>query len=1278
MISNVFGVYGQSVWMHPNRGQWDDRIEYKVDLNMGEMLVEQDGFTYFFSDGKQRHNHEHHGPAVAHDDDLIKSHVIKSKFTGSSWNGGTVIIDSSSFYRNYLQGSDRTKWRSNVHSYSFLHYPNYYQGIDLIMDGREESLKYSFLVHPNVDADQIKMTYSGHDSLFIDEIGNLHIRHRFGEIIEEAPTAWLEENHRKIQINFKLEGNNVRFDFPDGYDVSKTLIIDPTLTFSSYTGATADNWGMTATPDENGNLIAGGVIFGLGYPITLGAFDSTFNAGNIDAVVTKFNANGTALLFSTYLGGSGEETTNSLVCNTNNEVFIFGLTSSANFPMAGASFDVTFEGGPNVSFASNGLGFNAGTDLFIARLSSDGTTLIASTYVGGSGTDGLNDSGLNYNYGDQFRGEIIVDDNGFVYVSSTTQSADFPTLQGTQGALSGTQDAVLFKMPESLNSMVWSTFFGGTGIETGNSVQLASNGEVFIAGGTTSSSLPFVIGNDLNYGGNKDGYLARFNGNNGSILSGTYIGLGEYDQSYFVQLDIDDNVYVFGQTESDLGITPGHYGTSNSGQFIRKYDQNLNTLLWKTMIGAGSGHVEISPTAFLVSDCYDIYFSGWGGSLNQNSLATFSTTNGFDTTLGAWQTTTNGENFYIATLDQNAFNLKYGTFFGGTSATSPQHVDGGTSRFDKSGTIYHAVCAGCQGNSAGFTTTPGAWSQVNGSQNCNLGVFKFELNTISAVASAPQPVICLPDSVFFTNNSQNGNTFLWDFGDNTTSTDFNPIHVYPGPGNYIVSLVVSDSNNCYTPDSTQLDIVIGDLSGGIVPPSGPICPGETLQLEAYGGAFYAWSPAQFLDDSTIFNPTATLSQTTTFTVIISDTCGVDTVSVTVFVLSDIATISNDTTICIGSDVQLFATGGVNYEWTPPTFLNDPFSSTPISSPTNTTLYTVEITTTDGCVLTDSVNVEVLTSVPLPVMPDTLQLCSGESIEIIVSGGESYLWYPDLSISATDTNLVTVSPANSTTYYCDFTNLCGTATDSVFIEVVSVDVVAGNDTIICPGETATLWAQGGVSYVWSPSASLNNSTSPQVYATPISPTLYYVIGTDANGCTDADSVYVDVYPQPFIQTVPDAYAFEGDEVQLSATSATPGPFVWSPASYLTCTNCTSPIANPDQNFTYIVSYTDNNGCTASDSVTIFYDPVIWIPNTFTPDSDDFNNFFNAIGANIRSFEMLIFDRWGELICTLNDINESWDGTFKGKPCQDGTYIWKLKYVDLNNDEKIMTGHINLLR
>jgi gliding motility-associated-like protein len=239
-------------------------------------------------------------------------------------------------------------------------------------------------------------------------------------------------------------------------------------------------------------------------------------------------------------------------------------------------------------------------------------------------------------------------------------------------------------------------------------------------------------------------------------------------------------------------------------------------------------------------------------------------------------------------------------------------------------------------------------------------------------------------------------------------------------------------------------------------------------------------------------------------------------------------------------------------------------------------------------------------------------------------------------------------------------------------------VAGNDTIICPGETATLWAQGGVSYVWSPSASLNNSTSPQVYATPISPTLYYVIGTDANGCTDADSVYVDVYPQPFIQTVPDAYAFEGDEVQLSATSASPGPFVWSPASYLTCTNCTSPIANPDQNFTYIVSYTDNNGCTASDSVTIFYDPVIWIPNTFTPDSDDFNNFFNAIGANIRSFEMLIFDRWGELICTLNDINESWDGTFKGKPCQDGTYIWKLKYVDLNNDEKIMTGHINLLR
>ncbi|MBL4862803.1 MAG: gliding motility-associated C-terminal domain-containing protein [Crocinitomicaceae bacterium] len=1286
LITSLQWVYTQEVWMHPNAGQWDDRIEYKVDLQMGEMYIEKDGFTYFLNDAVQKMRHSHdgdlqHGDMEQHEE--FDAHVIRSKFKGSSWSGVSEVLDSSTFYNNYFIGNDKSKWKSNLYCYSRLSLVNFYDGIDLIMDGRNQGLKYSLVVEPGVDPNQIVMHYEGQDALFVDDEGNLHVTNRFGEIIEKTPLAWVEGDKRAmVDVKFQVNGNDVIFVFPKGYDVSQKLTIDPNLTFSTFTGSTADNWGMTATPDVNGNLFAGGTIFNNGvYPTNVGAFSSSHSGGTVDIGITKFTADGTNILYSTYLGGSGDETPNSIVSAPNGELYIFGLTSSANFPMAGASYDASYNGGPNLAGSSNGLGFSNGSDLYVVRMSADGSSLIASTYIGGSGNDGLNNSNLKYNYGDQFRGEIILDDNGFVYVASMTQSVDFPTQAGAQSAINGAQDAVLFKMPPTLNAMVWSTFYGGSGSETGNSVQIAANGDVYMAGGTTSNNMGFAFGHDLSYDGQTDGYVARFNGVTGGALSGTYIGANEYDQTYFVQIDIDDNVYVLGQTETNLGVTAGHYGIPNSGQFIRKYDHNLNSLFWTTMIGAGSGHVEISPTAFLVSDCYDIYLSGWGGTLNADqdvSQAIYSSTFGFPVTADAFQPTTDGSSFYIAVLSQDAMNLKYGTYMGGFAIDSPNHVDGGTSRFDKSGRIYHAVCAACGGDPNGFTTTPGVWAPQNPSPNCNLAAFKFELSTIEAVIATPDPLICLPDPVIFNNNSANGNAFFWDFGDNTTSTDVNPTHFYAGPGTYTVTLVVTDTNGCFSADSIEFIINIGDFQGGVVTPANPICPGVSYQLEAFGGASYLWSPDQVLDDPTISMPTATLFQTTDFMVVISDSCGIDTAYVTVPVFDDGADVSNDTSICIGNSVALYAIGGVSYVWSPATYLDNPNSATPVSIPTADIAYNVEITTANNCVLNETVLIEVYYTTPIPIMPDSLTVCRGESLDISVFGGQTYFWYPNSNISAVDTNVVTVTPPNDITYYCDLTNACGTATDSVLIEVVIANITAGNDTIICHGESVNIWALGGVSYEWWPGNTLNNTVNSWVTATPTAPTTYYVLGTDQFGCTAVDSVWIDLFPLAFIQTSPDVYAFYGDEIQLSATSTTSGPYIWSPAEFLSCVVCPDPIAQPDQNYSYVVSYTDNNGCVASDTVNIYYDPILYIPNTFTPDSESLNTVFKAEGGNIKTFEMLIFNRWGELIYTISDFNDSWDGKYKGEPCQDGTYIWTVTLTGFDDEEHMYTGHVNLLR
>ena len=200
-------------------------------------------------------------------------------------------------------------------------------------------------------------------------------------------------------------------------------MIDPTVVFSSYSGSTADNWGYTATYDSHGNLYGGGIVFGVGYPLVpaLGAYQTDF-AGDVDIAISKFDATGSFLHYSTYIGGTAADIPHSLYVNDNDELYIFGTTGSADFPVTADAFDTSVNGGPNISLSTS-MDFPAGSDIFVAKLSADGTQLPASTYIGGSGNDGVNTaSGLRKNYADDNRGEIIVDGNSNVYVVSSTSS----------------------------------------------------------------------------------------------------------------------------------------------------------------------------------------------------------------------------------------------------------------------------------------------------------------------------------------------------------------------------------------------------------------------------------------------------------------------------------------------------------------------------------------------------------------------------------------------------------------------------------------------------------------------------------------------------------------------------------------------------------------------------------------------------------------------------------------------------------------------------------------
>lgn len=838
-----------------NKGQWPRQVLYRTLTGQGALFVERDALTCVVRSGGGHHDHAKPGTVA----EPVREHAYRVRFEGGG-AGSFSGMDRLPYYENYFIGNDPSKWAGHVSVNGGVRLNRLYTGIDLVIHGRER-LEYDFVLSAGADPGSIAMHYDGQDRIALRD-GRLIIGTSAGEVQEEAPMAWQEIGGQRVPVRcaFGLKGNTVRFLFPDGFDKRYGLVIDPILTFCSFTGSTADNFGFTATYDESGHLYGGGIVFGIGYPVTLGVQQPDFGGNTIDMGITKFSPDGSQLIWSTYLGGAtGNESPHSLIVNSQDELYVMGITGSADFPTSTGCFDSSFGAGPAVFFAvGEGYTHTSGTDICVAHLSADASSLLGGTYVGGSQADGLNNStNTAYNYGDPFRGEIVLDSQERPVIASCTMSSDipssvnspFPNFQG------GDQDGYVFAMDPGLTTQLWATFYGGSGTDACYSVQVDANNEVFVTGGTNSNDLdlagtPFM--DQIN--GGIDGFVARFSPMGNALLSATYLGTLAYDQGYFVQLDTDENVFIVGQTHGTYPITPGKYNNPGSSQFIQKLNHALSTSLWSTLIGSGNGLEDISPSAFLVSDCGQIFFSGWGGAVNQFQQAFASTTLGLPTTPGALQTTTDGSDFYLMVLDQEAVSLHYATFFGGP--LSDEHVDGGTSRFDKSGVVYQAVCAGCGGNSD-MPTTAGAWSQTNNSFNCNLGVFKIDFEVAVSASFTATPFFgCVNDTIHFISTGT-ATSWLWDFGDNTPTSDLqNPEHPYSAGGTYPVTLIAVDSNACNLSDTLVLDILIES--------PGPVRPAFTVEQGPCGeelvtvtnttpgtGLIYQWN----MGDNNTYNST---------------------------------------------------------------------------------------------------------------------------------------------------------------------------------------------------------------------------------------------------------------------------------------------------------------------------------------------------------------------------------------------------------------------------------------
>ncbi|MFA7082544.1 MAG: gliding motility-associated C-terminal domain-containing protein [Bacteroidales bacterium] len=876
-----------------NKGQWEKNILYKSTLKNGFAFLENQGITILLSENRTKCQHglnENEDSQLNHKKEFLNNHCFKIKLLNSKSPKSIIQNNRTKEYYNYYLGNDKSKWANMAYGYTKLLYEEVYHNIDWMIYSNDFNLKHDFIVHKGGRVEDIMLNYEGIDIIKIRK-GDIVFQTSVGEIVEVKPFAYqiIDGTQVEISAEFVLKDKTITYKIGN-YNPDHDLIIDPTFIFSTYSGSLSDNWGFTATYDKEGNAYLGGIVNGGEYPTTIGAFQTSFAGGQWDVSISKFSPDGKTLIFSTYMGGSSGEMPHSLIVNEFNELIVFGTTGSSNFPITPNAFQQTFKGGDSTAY-DQAIVLRQGSDIYVSKFSIDGTSLLASTYVGGTKNDGINfknrynsssilysgNDSLYCNYGDGARGELITDDLNNIYVGSCTFSNDFPTTSNSfQPYSAGGQEGVVFKLDNSLSTMLFSSYIGGTNDDAVYSIDTDKEYRLYVAGGTVSHNFPTSAGaysTSFN-GGTTDGFVSLISYNGDRIIASTYFGSNKQDQAYFVRTDKENNPHIFGQTHA-LGsslVYNATYNHPNTGQFIAKFTPNLQTRIWSTVFGASNnGKPNISPSAFNVDVCGRIYISGWG------SMGELSTRN-LETTPDAYSRTTDGGDFYIMSMSSDASSLEFATFFGALDVDD--HVDGGTSRYDKFSTIYQAACAGC-GASQAFPTFPiDVHSITNNSNNCNSAVFKINIHDDFAVAEFDYPHVgCAPQTINFINYGR-GTTYLWSFGDGTTSTQKNPTHTFTVGGFYDIRLIAYMAGGCVSSDTiTHRILVLGNSSRSI--DTIYTCPNIPIQIGippiSTQGITMTWQPEHLITDASISNPFAIISEPTDFYLIISDGNCTDTI-----------------------------------------------------------------------------------------------------------------------------------------------------------------------------------------------------------------------------------------------------------------------------------------------------------------------------------------------------------------------------------------------------------------
>ena len=732
--------------------------------------------------------------------------VLREEFVGTKVK--TIQGEQPSVTKvNYFKGNDPSKWKTNISTYDVINLGEVYHGIELKLKAYGSNVEKLFYVKPGADPEHIKISLGGIQppespfikgdginnssykggaaaksplekgarGLLVNKYGELEVETELGPVKFTKPVAYQIINGKKIEVDveYDIQGAGVRDQgssvisvssldpcllphvplidsqlktqnskhttvstLPDtrhtshieygfkvaSYDKTKELVIDPLLA-STFLGGSSYNYANVIAVDSSGDIYVAGNTSSSDFPTTTGAYDTTYNGSDSyggDTFVSKLNGDLTSLIASTYLGGSRSDYNNSISVDKDGNIYVAGYTLSEDFPTVSSCYDTSYNGG------------GYGGDVFVSKLNGNLTSLLASTYLGGSNSD--------YSY------SIAIDSNGNICMTGQTDSSDFPITTGTYDTSSdpsGYNDAFVSRLNSDLTTLLASTFLGGTNGEGGNSITIDTDGNIYVTGWTSSSNFPTTTdaydtsynGNDYTLGdGNYYGhdiFVSKLNSDLTNLLASTYLGGYEQDYVNSIAIDSGGDIYVAGRTwSSNFPTTSGAYDTSYAynGQteaYVSKLNGDLTSLLASTYLG-GNSYDEIH--SIVINSEGNIYVTG----------GTYSS--GFPTTSGAYDTyshsDSDGGDAFISKLDGTLSNLLASTFLGGSGGDDL----GSSIAIDSSGNIYVAGYT----YSIDFPATTGTYdTSYNGDENSHYDAFVSKLDSnLSAggnIVPAPTP-----------------------------------------------------------------------------------------------------------------------------------------------------------------------------------------------------------------------------------------------------------------------------------------------------------------------------------------------------------------------------------------------------------------------------------------------------------------------------------------------------------------------------------------------------------